>query len=80
VMVEDHARNDDEDDGGDDVGDEAGDDASGYSAVLDSGAGGDSTAGSGTSGVRRTKKLHFVGPPLELPPESQVLISQVESE
>ena len=64
-MVEDHARDDDEDDGGDDVGDDAGDDA---------GAGGDSAAGSGTSRVRRTRKLHFVGPPPELPPESRVLI------
>ena len=75
-MVDDHARDDDEDD----VGDDAGDDAGGYSAGIDSGAGGDSTAGSGTSRVRRTRKLHFVRPPLELPPESQVLISQVESE
>ena len=68
-MVEDHARDDVEDDGGDNVGDDAGDDAGG-----DSGAGGDSTAGSGTSRVKRTRKLHFVGPPPELPPESRVLI------
>ena len=68
-MVEDHARDDVEDDGGDNVGDDAGDDAGG-----DSGAGGDSAAGSGTSRVKRTRKLHFVGPPLELPPESRVLI------
>ena len=67
-MVEDHAIDDDEDDGGDDGGDDAGDDAG------DSGAGGDSAAGSGTSRVRRTRKLHFVGPPPELPPESRVLI------
>ena len=67
-MVEDHARDDVEDDGGDDGGDDAGDDAG------DSGAGGDSAAGSGTSRVRRTRKLHFVGPPPELPPESRVLI------
>ena len=73
-MVEDHARDDDEDDGGDDVGDDAGDDAGGYSAGRDSGAGGDSAAGSGTSRVRRTRKLHFVGPPPELPPESRVVI------
>ena len=73
-MVEDHATNDDEDDCGDDVGDDAGDDAGGYSAGMDSGAGGDSAAGSGTSRVRRTRKVHFVGPPLELPPESRVLI------
>ena len=69
-MVEDHARDDDEDDGGDD----AGDDASGYSVGVDSSAGGDSAVGSGTSPVRRTRKLHFVGPPPELPPESRVLI------
>jgi hypothetical protein len=56
------------------VGDDAGDDAGGYSAGVDSGAGGDSAAGSGTSQVRRTRKLHFVGPPLELPLESRVLI------
>ncbi|KAL5647682.1 hypothetical protein ACJX0J_042037, partial [Zea mays] len=73
-VVEDHARDDDEDDGGDDVGDDAGDDVGGYSAGVDSGAGGDSAAGSGTSRVRRTSKLHFVGPPPELPPESRVLI------
>jgi hypothetical protein len=73
-VVEDHARDDDEDDGGDDVGDDAGDDAGGYSAGVDSGASGDSAAGSGTSQVRRTRKLHFVGPPPELPPESRVLI------
>ena len=69
-MVEDHARDDDKDDGGDDVGDDAG----GYFAGMDSGAGGDSAAGSGTSRVRRTRKLHFFGPPPELPPESRVLI------
>lgn len=68
-MVEDHARDDVEDDGVDNVGDDAGDDAGG-----DSGACGDSAAGSGTSRVRRTRKLHFVGPPPELPPESRVLI------
>jgi hypothetical protein len=73
-VVEDHARDDDEDDCGDDVGDDAGDDAGGYSAGMDSRAGGDSAAGSGTSRVRRTRKLHFVGPPPELPPESRVLI------
>jgi hypothetical protein len=73
-VVEDHARDDDEDDGGDDVGDDVGDDAGGYSAGVDSGAGGDSTAGSGTSRVTRTRKLHFVGPPPKLPPESRVLI------
>jgi hypothetical protein len=56
------------------VGDDAGDDAGGYSTGVDSGAGGDSVAGSGTSRVRRTRKLHFVGPPPELPPESRVLI------
>jgi hypothetical protein len=65
-VVDDHARDDDEDDDGDDAG--------GYSAGMDSGAGGDSAAGSGTSRVRRTRKLHFVGPPPELPLESQVLI------
>jgi hypothetical protein len=69
-VVDDHARDDDEDD----VGDEAGDDAGGYSAGMDSGAGGYSAAGSRTSRVRRTRKLHFVGPPPELPLESQVLI------
>ena len=68
-MVEDHARDDVEDDGGDNVGDDAGDDAGG-----DSGVGGDSAARSRTSRVRRTRKLHFVGPPPELPPESRVLI------
>jgi hypothetical protein len=68
-VVEDHARDDVEGDGGDNVGDDAGDDAGG-----DSGAGGDSAARSGTSRVRRTRKLHFVGPPPELPPESRVLI------
>lgn len=68
-VVEDHARDDVEDDGGDNVGDDAGDDAGG-----DSGAGGDSAAGSGTSRVKRTRNLHFVGPPPELPPESRVLI------
>ena len=73
-MVEDHARDDDEDDGGDDVGDDARDDAGGYSAGGDSRAGGDSAAGSGTSRVKRTRKLHFVGPPPELPPESRVVI------
>jgi hypothetical protein len=73
-VVEDHARDDAEDDGGDDVGDDAGDDVGGYSAGGDSGAGGDSAAGFGTSRVRRTRKLHFVGPPPELPPESWVLI------
>jgi hypothetical protein len=62
-VVEDHARDDAKDDGGDDVGDDAGDNA-----------GGDSVAGSGTSRDRRTRKLHFVGPPPELPPESRVLI------
>ena len=67
-MVEDHARDDVEDDGGDNVGDDAGDDAG------DSGAGGDSATGSGTSRVRRMRKLHFVGPPPELPPESRVVI------
>jgi hypothetical protein len=41
---------------------------------VDSGVGGDSTAGSGTSRVTRTRKLHFVGPPPKLPPESRVLI------
>jgi hypothetical protein len=40
---------------------------------VDSGAGGDSAAGSRTSLVRRTRKLHFVGPPPELPLESRVL-------
>jgi hypothetical protein len=73
-VVEDHARDDDEDDGGDDVGDDAGDDAGGYSRGVDSSAGGDSAAGSETSRVRRMRKLHFVGPPSELPPESRVLI------
>ena len=73
-MVEDHARDDVEDDSGDNVGDDAGDDAGGYSARVDSGAGGDSAAGSRTSRVRRTRKLHFVGPPPELPPESRVVI------
>jgi hypothetical protein len=56
------------------VGDYAGDDAGGYSTCVDSAAGGDSAAGFGTSRVRRTRKLHFVGPPPELPPESRVLI------
>jgi hypothetical protein len=42
---------------------------------VDSAVGGDSIAGSGSSRVRRTRKLHFVGPPPELPPESQVLIN-----
>jgi hypothetical protein len=69
-VIEDHAGDDDVDDGGDD----ARDDAGGYSAGMDSGAGGDSTARSGSSRVRRTRKLHFVGPPPELPPESGVLI------
>jgi hypothetical protein len=73
-VVEDHARDDDEDDGGDDVGDDARDDAHGYSASVDSRAGGDSAAGSRTSRVRRTRKLHFVGPPPELPPKSRVFI------
>jgi hypothetical protein len=73
-VVENHARDDDEDDGGDDVGDDVGDDAGGYSVGVDSGAGGGSAAGSGSSRVRRTRKLHFVGPPPELPPESRVLI------
>jgi hypothetical protein len=68
-MVEDHARDDVEDDGADNVGDDVGDDAGG-----DFGAGGDSAAGSGTSRVRRMRKLHFIGPPPELPPESRVLI------
>jgi hypothetical protein len=45
-----------------------------YFAGVDYGAGRDSAAGSGTSRVRRTSKLHFVGPPRELPPESRVLI------
>ena len=72
-MVEDHARDDDEDDGGDDVGDDVEDDAGGYSAGVDSGASGDSAAGSRSSRVRRTRKIHFVGPPPELPPESRVL-------
>jgi hypothetical protein len=69
-VVEDHARDDDEDDDRDD----AGDDAGGYFAGVDYSAGGDSAARSGTSRVRRTSKLHFVGPPRELPPESRVLI------
>jgi hypothetical protein len=73
-VVEDHARDNDEDDGGDDMGDDARDDASGYSAGVDSGAGGDSAVGSGNSRVRRTRNLHFVGPPPELPPESRVLL------
>ena len=73
-MVEDHARDDVEDDGGDNVGDDAGDDAGGDSGAGDFGAGGDSAAGSGTSRVKRTRKLHFVGPPPELPPESRVVI------
>jgi hypothetical protein len=71
AVVEDHAGDDDVDDGGDDVGDDAG----GYSVGMDSGAGGDSTVGSGSSRVRRTRKLHFVGPPPELPPKSRVLIT-----
>jgi hypothetical protein len=74
-VVEDHAGGGDGDDGGDDVEDDAGDDTGGYSAGVDSGAGGDFTAGSGSSLVRRTRKLHFVGPPLELPLEYQVLIN-----
>jgi hypothetical protein len=49
VVVEDHARDDDEDDGGDDVGDDAGGNVGEYSAGVDSGAGGDSAAGSITS-------------------------------
>jgi hypothetical protein len=65
---------DDGDDGGDDVGDDAGDDVGGYYAGVDSGAGGDSAARFGSSRVRRTRKLHFIGPPPELPPESRVLI------
>jgi hypothetical protein len=73
-VVEDHARDDDGDDGGDDVGDDAGDNVGGYSISVDSGAGGDSVAGSGSSRVWSTRKLHFVGPPPELPPESRVLI------
>jgi hypothetical protein len=73
-VVEDHVGDDDGYDGGDDVGDDARDDAGGYSAGVDSGAGGDSTAGSGSSRVRRTRKLYFVGLPLELPLESRVLI------
>lgn len=60
------------------MGDDAGDDAGGYSAGVDSGAGGDSAAGSGTSRVRRMRKLHFVGLPPELPPESRVLIKPSE--
>ena len=74
AVVEDHARDDDEDGGGDDVGDDGGDDVVGYSAGVDSGAGGDYAAGSGTSRVRRMRKLHFVGPPPKLPPEYRVLI------
>jgi hypothetical protein len=74
VVVDHHARDDDEDDGGHDVGDDAGDDAGGYFAGMDSSAGGDSTAGSGTSRVTRTRKFPFVGPPPELPPKSRVLI------
>jgi hypothetical protein len=73
-VVEDHARDDDEDDGGDDVGDDARDDDGDYSEGVDSGAGGDSTAGSRSSRVRRTRKLHFVGPAPELPPKSRFLI------
>ena len=73
-MVEDHAGDDDVDDGGDDVGDDARDDAGGYSASMDSSAGGDSVARSRSSRVRRTRKLHFVEPPPELPLESRVLI------
>jgi hypothetical protein len=69
-MVEDHAG----DDAGDDVVDDAGADAGVYSASMDSGAGGYSATRSGFSRVRRTRKLHFVGPPLELPLESRVLI------
>jgi hypothetical protein len=69
-VVEDHAV----DDARDDAGDDAEDDAGGDSAGVDSGAGGDSAAGSGSSRVRRTRKLHFVGPPPELPPESRFLI------
>jgi hypothetical protein len=57
AVVEDHVRDDDEDDGGDDVGDDAGEDAGGYSAGMDSDARGDSAARSGTSRVRRTRKL-----------------------
>ena len=70
MVVEDHAGND----GGDDVRDDAGGDTSRYYACVDSGAGGDSASGSRSSRVRRTRKLYFVGPPPELPPESQVLI------
>jgi hypothetical protein len=73
-VVEDHAGDDD----GDDVGDIAGDDVGGYSTGVDSGAGGDSVAGFGSSRVRRTRKLHSVGPPPELPPESQALIKPSE--
>jgi hypothetical protein len=77
-VVEDHAVDDAGDDDGYDAGDDArddtGDDAGGDSAGVDSGAGGDSTAKSRSSRVRRMRKMHFVGPPLELPPESQVLI------
>jgi hypothetical protein len=79
-VVGDRAGDDDGDDAGDDVGDDAGDDAGRYSVGVDSGVGGDSVSGSGSSRVRRTRKLHFVGPPPELPPESRVLIKQVESD
>jgi hypothetical protein len=75
AVVEDHARDDDEDGGGDDVGDDGGDDAGGHFVGVDSGDGGDSTTGSGTSRVRRMRKLHFVGPPPKLPPEYRVLIN-----
>jgi hypothetical protein len=41
---------------------------------VNSSAGGDSVAESISSRLRRTRKLHFLGPPPELPLESQVLI------
>jgi hypothetical protein len=44
--------------------------AGGESGGVDSRAGGDSGGGSGSSQARRTRKLHFVSPPLELPSKS----------
>jgi hypothetical protein len=62
------------DDGGNEVGVYAADEVGGDSKVMNCGAGGDSAGGFGSSRARITGKLYFVGPPLELPPESQILI------
>jgi hypothetical protein len=74
AKVEDHVGDEARDEAGDEAADDVGDEAGGDSTGVDSCAGGDSEIGSLSYWVRRTRKLHFVVRPLELPPESRILI------